>query len=86
MRQLSVLLFSLLAILSYVQSFQLRVPQFNRCNRASTLKLNSAAAPEFILEPVQNYVQVWTPLFTKFQEAGLLPDALAHWGHGAGTL
>eukprot|EP00956_Cyclotella_meneghiniana_P010578 scaffold14690_cov71-Cyclotella_meneghiniana.AAC.6 len=36
-----------------------------------------------LLEPVQSYADIWTPLFKSASESGLLPDFILHWGHGA---
>jgi hypothetical protein len=47
-----------------------------------------AAAPQMsLLEPirgpVESYIGIWTPMFEMAKEAGLAPEFLLHWGHGA---
>ena len=43
----------------------------------------SIEAFEGIREPIQSYVNIWTPMFKQASESGLVPDFLLHWGHGA---
>ena len=43
----------------------------------------SIEAFEGIREPVQSYVNIWTPMFKQASESGLVPDFLLHWGHAA---
>ncbi|KAG8460271.1 hypothetical protein KFE25_011762 [Diacronema lutheri] len=38
---------------------------------------------EGVRAPVESYIGIWTPLFKAAQDAGLAPDFLIHWGHGA---
>ena len=38
---------------------------------------------EGIAEPIQNYVNIWTPLFRQASDSGLVPDVLLKYGHGA---
>jgi hypothetical protein len=43
----------------------------------------TVVALEGIAPAVQAYVDIWTPLFISAKEAGLAPDFLLKWGHGA---
>ncbi|KAL7497701.1 hypothetical protein ACHAWT_005800 [Skeletonema menzelii] len=48
--------------------------------KSSSLQMS---AFDGIKEPVQSYVDIWTPMFKQASESGLVPDFLLHWGHGA---
>lgn len=51
--------------------------------RPSSSMSMSIEAFEGIREPIQSYVNIWTPMFKQASESGLVPDFLLHWGHGA---
>merc|ERR1719223_1652568 len=52
--------------------------------RISSLSMNGAfLALEGIEPAVTSYVNIWVPLFEGAKAAGLAPDFLLHWGHGA---
>ena len=56
----------------------------NKQQRARSIIYNiDMSVFDGIKEPVQSYVDIWTPLFKSASEAGLAPDFLLHWGHGA---
>lgn len=45
--------------------------------------LLTSSSLEAIKAPVESYVNIWVPLFKSAEEAGLAPEFLIHWGHGA---
>lgn len=58
----------------------------SRSSVSSALPKSSSlhmSALDGIKEPVQSYVDIWTPMFKQASESGLLPDFILHWGHGA---
>jgi hypothetical protein len=75
---------ALLALLSTfltVNAFVVPTAYVRRQQKPSPLVMQSAF--DGIKEPVQNYVNIWTPMFQQARDAGLAPDFLLHWGHGA---
>lgn len=52
----------------------------NALPKSSSLHMS---AFDGIKEPVQSYVDIWTPMFKQASESGLVPDFILHWGHGA---
>ena len=62
----------------------MRSTQYSSHSLLTKLKCDPGmSAFDGIKEPVQSYVDIWTPMFRQASEAGLLPDFLLHWGHGA---
>mmetsp|Transcript_29039 Transcript_29039/g.43878 ORF Transcript_29039/g.43878 Transcript_29039/m.43878 type:complete len:213 (+) Transcript_29039:35-673(+) len=47
----------------------------------SSSSMLSAGVFDGVKDPIQSYVDIWTPMFHTAQEAGLAPDFLLHWGH-----
>ncbi len=36
-----------------------------------------------VKEPIQSYVDIWTPTFHQIIDSNILPNFIFHWGHGA---
>jgi hypothetical protein len=55
-------------------------PRAFACRGSSS---SSLAMFDGIKEPVQSYVDIWTPTFKEIAASGVVPEWILHWGHGA---
>ena len=75
----------LLSLIVSVNAFSMQkmVGQQERIMISHRSTLNMDAGFEAIRAPVESYVGIWTPMFKSAMEMGV-PEAIIHWGHGAG--